>query len=87
MKNITIRPGIRYFHDDAFTDDRLEILEFPYMGVFGDFRIFNGLPIEMVDNFVGRLKEVMVDIKQAHVVHKDYWKTHPNTDSPRSDVE
>ena len=79
MKNIIIVPGIRYFHDDSFTDDQIEICEFPYMRVFGDFRIFNGLPIEVVDEFVGRLKDVMVELKQNHIKYSKYWETHPNT--------
>ncbi len=81
MKNIIINPGIQHYHDDEFTNDRVEILEFPYMKVFGDFRIFNGIPIELVDDFIGRLREVMIDVKQAHLMYKDYWETHPNMDT------
>jgi len=84
MKNIIIRPGIRYYHDDQFSDDRIEILDFPYMKVFGDFRIFNGLPINLVDEFIGRFKEIMVDVKQAHHKYEDFWETHPNLDVPSS---
>ena len=84
MKHLIINPGIRYYHDDQISDDRIEILEFPYMKVFGDFRIFNGLPIELVDDFIGRFKEIMVEVKQAQLKYEDYWETHPNTDSQSS---
>ena len=80
MKHIIINPGIKHYHDDQFSDDRVKIYAFPYMRIFGDFRIFNGLPIELVDEFIGRFKEIMVEIQQAHADYSNYWETHPNTD-------
>lgn len=98
MRNIIVNPGIQHYHDDQFSDDRIKIYEFPYMRVFGDFRIFNGLPIDLVDEKIGQIKEIMVEIQQAHADYHDYWETHPNTDtgtlvdkrvlsSPRSTTE
>lgn len=64
-----------YFHDDFFSDGQIVIPEFPFYNVFGDFRIFNGLPLEVVDDLVGELREFMIKISQAHAKYKNYWKT------------
>lgn len=80
MKNMVVKKGIQYYHDDQYSDGRVKILLFPLDGMFGDFRIFNKLPIELVDEFLGRFKEIMVDIVLARMDYENYWETHPNRD-------
>jgi len=53
------------FHDDMFKEE-VEIIQFPYMSLFGDFRILNGLRIEEVDEYVGKMRQVMVNIANRH---------------------
>jgi hypothetical protein len=64
-----------YFHDDFYSDKEIVIPDFPFKDIFGDFRLFNGLPLEVVDEFVGRLRELMIELSQAHAKYKNYWKT------------
>ena len=77
-KNIVWDRGVKYFHDDLYTDERIMIPDFPMKNVFGDFRIFNGLPIELVDEYIGELMDVFRKLDKDHKAHEDYWKTHPN---------
>jgi len=64
-----------YFHDDFYSDKQIEIPEFPFYSIFGDFRLFNGLPLEVVDDFVGKLREIMIELSQAHARFENYYKT------------
>ena len=46
------------YHDDYF-DEEVKIKDFPFRDVFGDFRIFNGLALEKMDNLVVELSGLM----------------------------
>ena len=54
------------FHDDQYSDEDVKILSFPFDDLFSDFRIFNGLPIEEVDQYIGRIREIMIDVANRH---------------------
>lgn len=42
------------FHDDYFNEE-VVVKSFPYMHIFGDFRVFNGLTLREFDDFLARL--------------------------------
>jgi hypothetical protein len=82
MKNIIEKAGrkLQHFHDDEYSDESIEILPMPYDTIFGDYRLFNGLPLPVMDEFLTRFRILLTDLMQAHETHKDYWRTHPNVD-------
>ena len=68
-KNIIVKSRKLFqktFHDDEYSDDNVTIPDFPYKSLFGDFRIFNGLPYEIVDEYVGRIRELMIELANEH---------------------
>jgi len=75
FKHIKVNRELTYFHDDFYSDKDVEIPKFPFDGLFGDFRLFNGLPLEIVDMFVGELISLMQWLKDSHKIYKSYWKT------------
>lgn len=77
-KNVIWDKRVNYFHDDRYTDKEIIIPGFPMDSVFGDFRLFNGLPMEVVDSFVGEIIDLFMRIRQAHFDYKDYWEKYPN---------
>ena len=53
-----------YFHDDYYSDEEIRIPnDFPFKHLFGDFRIFNGMRLKDMDNFLVKLKELLNEIK------------------------
>lgn len=76
-KNLIKKHNVTHFHDDMIMkgNDDIEILPFPFDDLFGDFRLFNGLPLEIMDAFLTRIREVMVDIAQAYQFYKNFYKT------------
>ena len=76
-RNLIKKHNVTHFHDDMIAEGNsdIEILAFPFDNIFGDFRLFNGLPLEVMDDFLTRIREVMVDIAQAHQIYKNYYKT------------
>jgi len=68
-KNIVVKTNKLFqnvFHDDEYSDKNVVIPEFPYCDLFGDFRIFNGLPFSVVDEYVGKIRELMIDLANEH---------------------
>lgn len=59
------RPGHK-FHDDQISDKEVMVKDFPYMHIFGDFRVFNGLTIKEFDDFLARLVPFFYELKQSH---------------------
>ena len=59
------------FHDDEYSDKNVEIVDFPYKRLFGDFRIFNGLPYQLVDEYVGKIREIMIAIANEHASREE----------------
>jgi len=68
--------GIGYFHDDYYSDGNIRIPDFPMKRVFGDFRIFNGLPLEVVDQYIGKIIDIFIELDKDHQKYKDYWENH-----------
>lgn len=65
-KNMTVsKIRLDHYHDDYFKEG-VEIEPFPYMDLFIDFRIFNGLDLEFMDQKLGEIRQIMIEIKQAH---------------------
>lgn len=61
------------FHDDMTAGDESEgnypdvvILSFPFDSLFNDYRIFNGIPMHEVDFIIGKLRTIMIDLKNRH---------------------
>lgn len=77
-KYIVCDDGVQYFHDDEYDDERIQIPSFPMKSVFGDFRIFNGLPLHIVDKHLGEIIKLFEKINEDHATYVDYWETHPN---------
>lgn len=77
-KHVAWSKKVKYFHDDRWSDKEIIIPSFPMDHLFSDFRIFNGLPMEVVDDFVGELIEFFMRLKQAHFDYEKYWESHPN---------
>jgi len=65
---ITDYPLDYEFHDDEITNERIIVRRFPYMHIFGDFRIFNGLPLRVVDTYLADLVPVFVQLWELHKV-------------------
>jgi len=59
------------FHDDEYSDDNVKVLPFPFMDLFSDFRLFNQLPLEFMDEQIGKIREIMIDIANAHAERED----------------
>ena len=53
-------PHIKY-HDDMYNEE-VKILKFPYMHMFGDFRVFNGIQLQDVDEILGQIRQIMINI-------------------------
>ena len=71
---ITAKMEIDRWHDDYFgKDEGVEVLKFPYMNMFGDFRFLNGLSMQYVDYVVGRLREIMIEVANQHAINGDKW--------------
>lgn len=60
----------RTFHDDEYSDDNVVVPDFPYKSLFGDFRIFNGLSYDVVDEYVGRIRELMIALANEHAMRE-----------------
>ncbi len=62
------------YHDDMLVekggivgrDAEVEVLPFPYMDLFGDFRVFNGIKLAQMDEFLGRIRKIMIEIANIH---------------------
>ena len=61
----------RTFHDDEYSDENVKISDFPYKSLFGDFRIFNGLPYDLVDQYVGEIRELMIGLANEHAKREE----------------
>jgi len=73
-KHIAWSKKVKYFHDDQLSDGEIIIPKFPMDNLFGDFRIFNGLPMEVVNDFVGELIDLFTRLRQAHFDHETRGK-------------
>lgn len=58
------------FHDDQFSDREVIVKSFPYMSIFGDFRLFNGLTIKEFDDFLARLVPFFFELEKMHAEKK-----------------
>ena len=63
-------PPSHKFHDDQFSDREVVVKDFPYMRIFGDFRLFNGLTIKEFDDFLARLVPSFCELEKMHVEKK-----------------
>lgn len=63
---ITAHSANTLFHDDEVSDGKIDIEKFPYMQIFGDFRLFNGLTIAEVEYFLSKLVPVFNELEKKH---------------------
>jgi hypothetical protein len=54
-----------HYHDDMF-DEEVKIIDFPYIRLFGDFRIFNGISVSKMDDLIGEIRTAMIKIANYH---------------------
>jgi hypothetical protein len=47
-------------------DEEVKIISFPFMDLFGDFRVFNGIQLIVMDVKLGKLKETLIEIANIH---------------------
>lgn len=62
-------PGHK-FHDDQISDREVVVKSFPYMHIFGDFRLLNGHTIKEFDDFLARLVPLFCELEKMHAEKK-----------------
>lgn len=70
MKNIIT--GLNCFvkyHDDM-QDEEVKIIPFPFDDLFGDFRVFNGIRLDQMDEILGKIREIMIEIANIHAMNE-----------------
>lgn len=59
-------PPDHEFHDDQISNEEVKVKEFPYMEVFADFRVFNGLTLREIDIFLDCIARIFTELKDMH---------------------